>query len=364
MLAGKAIGFVRRARGPFFLYFAPVAPHLPAIPAPRDLASRRRCRGRGRTSTSPTSATSRGTGSTAAIRRRRCTFLDRDIEGRQLGSLLEVDRQVGAIVPRSKQQQRARQHDRGLHERQRLPLGRAPARREALAVRGVDPRAARRSARRGSTQRRVDRDLALNIDLASTIAQLAGVRPDAAAGRPQPRAAAARRVAAVAATSSSRSTSARARSRTRGPPPFRASARSAGCTSSTRTAGASCTTSSATRTSSEPRARPALAALRGRLHRRLTDARAPLERRRARSTAPSAKPVRLVAVERDDLLEDRERLGPLPRALEPQAGVVEAARGTVAHLGIGVGAEAREDVLVRRRRRGRSGPAARARCRC
>ena len=38
MLAGKAIDFIHRARGPFFLYFAPIAPHLPAIPAPRDLA--------------------------------------------------------------------------------------------------------------------------------------------------------------------------------------------------------------------------------------------------------------------------------------------------------------------------------------
>jgi len=36
VLAHKAVQFIRQARNPFFLYFAPVAPHLPAIPARRD----------------------------------------------------------------------------------------------------------------------------------------------------------------------------------------------------------------------------------------------------------------------------------------------------------------------------------------
>jgi N-acetylglucosamine-6-sulfatase len=36
VLAHKAVRFIKRARHPFFLYFAPVAPHLPAIPAPGD----------------------------------------------------------------------------------------------------------------------------------------------------------------------------------------------------------------------------------------------------------------------------------------------------------------------------------------
>src|SRR5262249_27638194 len=38
VLGSKAVSFVRSAKGPFFLYFAPVAPHLPAIPAPSDIA--------------------------------------------------------------------------------------------------------------------------------------------------------------------------------------------------------------------------------------------------------------------------------------------------------------------------------------
>jgi N-acetylglucosamine-6-sulfatase len=36
VLANQAAGFIRRSRGPLFLYFAPAAPHLPAIPAPGD----------------------------------------------------------------------------------------------------------------------------------------------------------------------------------------------------------------------------------------------------------------------------------------------------------------------------------------
>jgi arylsulfatase A-like enzyme len=36
VLANKAVQFIKSARRPFFLYFAPVAPHLPAIPDKRD----------------------------------------------------------------------------------------------------------------------------------------------------------------------------------------------------------------------------------------------------------------------------------------------------------------------------------------
>lgn len=36
VLTHKAVHFIHLARRPFFLYFAPVAPHLPAIPAPKD----------------------------------------------------------------------------------------------------------------------------------------------------------------------------------------------------------------------------------------------------------------------------------------------------------------------------------------
>lgn len=36
VLTDKAVGFIKQARKPFFLYFAPVTPHLPAIPAKQD----------------------------------------------------------------------------------------------------------------------------------------------------------------------------------------------------------------------------------------------------------------------------------------------------------------------------------------
>ena len=36
VLTNKATQFISRAKKPFFLYFAPVAPHLPSIPAPQD----------------------------------------------------------------------------------------------------------------------------------------------------------------------------------------------------------------------------------------------------------------------------------------------------------------------------------------
>jgi N-acetylglucosamine-6-sulfatase len=37
VLTKKAVAFLNHAHAPFFLYFAPVAPHLPAIPAPKDV---------------------------------------------------------------------------------------------------------------------------------------------------------------------------------------------------------------------------------------------------------------------------------------------------------------------------------------
>ena len=39
VLADKAVRFINKAREPFFLYYAPIAPHLPAIPAERDIST-------------------------------------------------------------------------------------------------------------------------------------------------------------------------------------------------------------------------------------------------------------------------------------------------------------------------------------
>src|SRR5207247_3719449 len=37
VLTQKAVDFIADASGPFFLYFAPIAPHEPATPAPQDV---------------------------------------------------------------------------------------------------------------------------------------------------------------------------------------------------------------------------------------------------------------------------------------------------------------------------------------
>src|SRR5262249_18646733 len=99
VLGSKAVSFVRSAKGPFFLYFAPVAPHLPAIPAPSDIATPLKL------------APPRPDFDEADLAdkpwralyhrlysRRALSYLDRDIEGRQVRSLWDLDRQVGALV--------------------------------------------------------------------------------------------------------------------------------------------------------------------------------------------------------------------------------------------------------------------------
>ena len=106
VLAGKAIDFVRSAKGPFFLYFAPIAPHLPALPAAARPRRRR-----------------------SALPKPRPDFDERDLsdkpwhglyqrvysaqavdlsstatsKGRQLRSLHDLDRQVGALMGALKQ---------------------------------------------------------------------------------------------------------------------------------------------------------------------------------------------------------------------------------------------------------------------
>src|SRR5262249_46736094 len=99
VLANQAISFVRQAHGPFFLDFAPVTPHLPAIPAAEDVAT---------PLTLPKPRPDFDQRNLAdepwrRLYRRQFTsgsvsYLDRDIEGRQLRSLRELDRQVGALM--------------------------------------------------------------------------------------------------------------------------------------------------------------------------------------------------------------------------------------------------------------------------
>ena len=140
----KAVNFIHGARHPFFLYFAPVAPHLPAIPAPKDRGKLENIApihdpafNQSDIGKEPWRYWHQSTLSAGA------QLYINHVRIRQEETLLSLDerqkRRAGPEV-----EARAEEHRDPLHERQRLPLGRAPARRQDLAVRGVDARAARR----------------------------------------------------------------------------------------------------------------------------------------------------------------------------------------------------------------------------
>jgi arylsulfatase A-like enzyme len=177
VLARKATSFIRNARGPFFLYFTPIAPHEPAIPAPRDLTTPvtlprpRPNFDEVDISDKPWHPIYRRVLGVGATR-----FLDREIEGRQLAALLDVDRQVGAIVHALKRRGALRNtivifmSDNGFLWGEHRLGGKIWPYEESIRV----PLVIRVP---WLTTGRTDRHFALNIDLASTIAQLAGIRP-------------------------------------------------------------------------------------------------------------------------------------------------------------------------------------------
>ena len=252
VLTRKALGFIRSADHPFFLYFAPIAPHLPAIPAPRDRGSigespplrspafdeadisdkpwRAVRWGRSRLVVCPT--TSRRSGAASS---RRCA-------ARPIG---RADRR------RAASEEAPRPDGDPLRQRQRVRcVGRASTRGQHLAVRGVDrpsPRDPDAVATRGRESRS---PLALNVDLAPTVAA-AGGRPPSGhpAGRPEPRVFWACRTLHGGSTGSS-STAGRASFGSAGRRRTARCARIGFSTSPTTTAGGSCTTCDATRGSS------------------------------------------------------------------------------------------------------------------
>ena len=99
VLGNKAVDFIRHARKPFFLYYAPIAPHLPAVPAPQD---------RNKLSSLPplrTPAIQDQNISTMPWERYHNRVLTGEalqytsrVREHQLEALLAVDRSVGAIV--------------------------------------------------------------------------------------------------------------------------------------------------------------------------------------------------------------------------------------------------------------------------
>jgi arylsulfatase A-like enzyme len=178
VLASKAISFVRRAHGPFFLYFAPVTPHLPALPAPQDVSTpltlppERPNFDEPDISDKPWRRLYERLYGPLAI-----SYLDHDIEGRQLRSLRELDRQVGALMTALKEKGVLGNtivlyaSDNGFLWGEHRLGGKLWPYEESIRV----PLIVRTPWRNvwGTT----DRHLVLNIDYASTIAELAGVNP-------------------------------------------------------------------------------------------------------------------------------------------------------------------------------------------
>jgi arylsulfatase A-like enzyme len=177
VLGGKATGFVRQAKEPFFLYFAPIAVHQTAIPAPRDvgeplkLPPPRPNFNERDISDKPWRNVYRRVLGPGAV-----NFIDRSIEGRQLRTQRELDRQVGALV-RTLAQRGLLDHtiivfasDNGFLWGEHRLGGKIWPYEESIRVPLVvrvpwQPTA------------RTDAHLVTNVDFASTIAGLAGVTP-------------------------------------------------------------------------------------------------------------------------------------------------------------------------------------------
>ncbi|HET8528732.1 MAG TPA: sulfatase [Gaiellaceae bacterium] len=176
VLTNKAISFIRGATRPFFLYFAPVTPHLPAIPAPQD---RNKLENIG-----PLHVPS----ITASIKDKPWSYWHKglltmaeqvyqgDVRRRQLQSLLSLDRSVARIVHTLKARHELNDtvilytSDNGFLWGEHRLGGKIWPYEESTHV----PLIVRTP---WTTRATTNREPVLNIDLASTISQLAGVKP-------------------------------------------------------------------------------------------------------------------------------------------------------------------------------------------
>lgn len=179
VLTRKALGFIRSARRPFFLYFAPVAPHLPAIPAPQD---------RGSIGDLPPLRSPAFDEADIADKPWRTrferTFTPRgaaydleEVRRRQLETLRSLDRSVGKIVGELRRRSLLDRtvivyvSDNGFLWGEHRLGGKIWPYEESIHL----PLVIRTPWREGDGT--VDHHMALNVDLAPTIAALAGVRP-------------------------------------------------------------------------------------------------------------------------------------------------------------------------------------------
>jgi arylsulfatase A-like enzyme len=178
VLTSRAVRFIRRARRPFFLYFAPVAPHLPAIPARRD---RGKLEDIAPLHSPAIDERDIGDKPWAAWHRKllraAASLYQDDVRRRQLESLLALDRSVASIVRALRQEHELNDtaivytSDNGFLWGQHRLGGKLWPYEESTHV----PLVVRTPWTRGNGT--VSHAQVLNIDLASTIAELAGVRP-------------------------------------------------------------------------------------------------------------------------------------------------------------------------------------------
>jgi arylsulfatase A-like enzyme len=176
VLADKAMTFIRTSRQPFFLYFAPVAPHVPATPAPGDEARV--------PAVAPILAPSYNQADVSAepwgtrvppLRSGRQRKAD-EVRMGMYRSLLAVDRAVGDMVGALDSIGELNDtyilytSDNGYLWGEHRIIGKLWPFEESIRV----PLVVRVP---GMDAPRTDPHLVLNIDMASTLTQLAGTRP-------------------------------------------------------------------------------------------------------------------------------------------------------------------------------------------
>jgi N-acetylglucosamine-6-sulfatase len=181
VLTSRAVTFLRTARKPFFLYFAPVAPHLPAIPAPQDVGRFDKLAPFASPSLNESNISDKPWQAwhDRALKPAGLSYIDA-VRRRQLESLRAIDRGVAKIVSTL-----ARRHlldrtvifytsDNGFLWGEHRLGGKLWPYEESTRV----PLIVRTPWARGGT---VNHEPILNTDFASTISELAGVTP----GSPQ-----------------------------------------------------------------------------------------------------------------------------------------------------------------------------------
>jgi N-acetylglucosamine-6-sulfatase len=184
VIAERAVSFIRSSHGPLLVYFAPSAPHAPAAAGPEDVGSLPEPAASRPASYNEEDVSDKPAWVRALPRLSSSDQADTDRQRRDmLASLLPVDRAVGRILDALAETDRLRNSmivftsDNGFSLGEHRWVGKAVPWEESIRVPLIvryDPmiRAAH-----------TDGNLALNIDLAPTFAQLAGARAPRAEGR-------------------------------------------------------------------------------------------------------------------------------------------------------------------------------------